>query len=311
MGTGSQCLPIAREPENLTIPGHGGGPGRAPCAIRAHPVQPCLRLLQRVRPAFPKQWRDPAERAALLSSRAWRQNRARTVRDRAAEGRRSAILARGGPRALPNLAREVVGRNPDVIVAIGGPITQAISAATGTIPIVASGDTSLAVVPGLARPGGNITGVRVDVGWEIYGKRLQSFKEAVPSVSKVAFLDLRTFWESAAGQQVREELRKASQILEISLSDIPVEESNIVRISARIRRNRPGPAGRDHRQRHKRVGSVPAVDRRAGREKPLAGDVSLSSLGGGGRLMAYGTDLVELWRRLAAANSSGQTAPQL
>lgn len=27
MGTGSQCLPIAREPENLTIPGHGGGPG--------------------------------------------------------------------------------------------------------------------------------------------------------------------------------------------------------------------------------------------------------------------------------------------
>ena len=44
MGTGSQCLPIAREPENLTIPGHGGGPGRVPCAIRAHPVQPLLRL---------------------------------------------------------------------------------------------------------------------------------------------------------------------------------------------------------------------------------------------------------------------------
>ena len=32
MGTGSQCLPIAREPQNLTIPGHGGGPGTAPCA---------------------------------------------------------------------------------------------------------------------------------------------------------------------------------------------------------------------------------------------------------------------------------------
>jgi hypothetical protein len=44
MGTGSQCLPIAREPENLTIPGHGGGPGRVPCAIHAHPVQPLLRL---------------------------------------------------------------------------------------------------------------------------------------------------------------------------------------------------------------------------------------------------------------------------
>jgi hypothetical protein len=40
MGTGSQCLRIAREPQNLTIPRHGGGPGAAPCAIRAHPVRP-------------------------------------------------------------------------------------------------------------------------------------------------------------------------------------------------------------------------------------------------------------------------------
>jgi putative ABC transport system substrate-binding protein len=122
----------------------------------------------------------------------------------------------GRPEGFADLAREVVNRNPDVIVAIGGPITQAVSAATGTIPIVATGDTSLAVVPSLARPGGNITGVRVDVGWEIYGKRLQILKEAVPSASKVAFLDLRTFRESAAGQQVREELRKASRLLEIS-----------------------------------------------------------------------------------------------
>jgi hypothetical protein len=47
MGTGSQRLPIAREPQNLTISGHGGGPGTAPCAIRAHPVQPLLRLRER------------------------------------------------------------------------------------------------------------------------------------------------------------------------------------------------------------------------------------------------------------------------
>ena len=86
-----------------------------------------------------------------------------------------------------------------MIVAIGGPITLAVSAATGTIPIVASGDTSLAVVPPLARPGGNITGIRV-TGSEIYGKRLQILKEAVPSASRVAYLDIRTFWESAAGQ---------------------------------------------------------------------------------------------------------------
>ena len=48
----------------------------------------------------------------------------------------------GRPEGFADLAREVVSRNPDVIVAIGGPITLAVSAATGTIPIVASGDTA-------------------------------------------------------------------------------------------------------------------------------------------------------------------------
>jgi hypothetical protein len=38
-------------------------------------------------------------------------------------------------------------------------------------------------------------------------------------------LDIRTFWESAGGRQIRKELRKASQTLEISLTDILVEES--------------------------------------------------------------------------------------
>jgi putative ABC transport system substrate-binding protein len=48
----------------------------------------------------------------------------------------------------------------------------------------------------LARPGGNITGVSLyDV--EIYGKRLQILKEAVPSASKIAWLDPRRAWEGA------------------------------------------------------------------------------------------------------------------
>jgi putative tryptophan/tyrosine transport system substrate-binding protein len=132
----------------------------------------------------------------------------------------------GRPEGFADLAREVVSRNPDVILAIGGPITLAVGAATGTIPIVATGtDTSSGAVPSLARPGGNITGVRVELGPEINGKRLQILKEAVPSASKVAYLDIRTFWESASGRQIREELRKASQILEIALIDVLVVES--------------------------------------------------------------------------------------
>ena len=205
----------------------------------------------------------------------------------------------GRPAIFADLAREVVSQNPDVIVAIGGPITQAVSAATGTIPIVASGDTSLAVVPSLARPGGNITGVRVDVGFEIYGKRLQIVKEALPSASKVAFLDLRTFSESYAGQQVREELRKASRLLQISLTDVLVEESTpseYQRVFGEIARDRPEAI------------IVSDISELVPYRQLIVELVEKSRLPAmypfrlwveAGGLMAYGTDLVELWRRLA------------
>jgi ABC-type uncharacterized transport system substrate-binding protein len=43
----------------------------------------------------------------------------------------------------------------------------------------------------LARPGGNITGVSVDVGFEQWPKRLQLLKEALPHLSRVGFLQTR------------------------------------------------------------------------------------------------------------------------
>jgi putative ABC transport system substrate-binding protein len=204
----------------------------------------------------------------------------------------------GRPEGFANLAREVVSRSTDVIVAIGGPITLAVSAATGTIPIVASGDTSLAVVPPLARPGGNITGVRM-TGSEIYGKRLQILKEAVPSASKVAYLDIRTFWESAAGQQDREELRKASRLLEISLTDVLVEESTSSeyrRVFSEIAQNGPDAiivSGTSELGPYRQL-IVELVEK--GR-LPAMYPFRLWVEAGG--LMAYGTDLVELWRRMA------------
>ena len=46
-----------------------------------------------------------------------------------------------------------------------------------------------------------MTGVTVELGEEIKGKRLQILKGAVPSASKVADLDMRSFWESATGKR--------------------------------------------------------------------------------------------------------------
>jgi putative ABC transport system substrate-binding protein len=138
-----------------------------------------------------------------------------------------------------DLAREVVNRNPDVIVATTNSVAQALRAASATIPIVWIGADAIrdAVVTSLARPGGNITGVNL-YDYEIWGKRLQILKEAVPSASKVAFLLMRGTWESDSGQQLRE----LSQRLEISLIGMPLQQSTpseYQRVFAEIAGHRP------------------------------------------------------------------------
>jgi putative tryptophan/tyrosine transport system substrate-binding protein len=43
----------------------------------------------------------------------------------------------------------------------------------------------------------------VDAGEEIWGKRLELLKEAIPGLSRVSFLCNRIFWDSNAGWQAR------------------------------------------------------------------------------------------------------------
>jgi len=132
----------------------------------------------------------------------------------------------GRPEGFANLAREVIGRNPDVIVAQTNPVALAVRAATGTIPIVWVGVNAIALglVTNLARPGGNITGVSL-YDAEIYAKRLQILKEAVPSASKVAFLTPRRAWEGIYGQAFQPAYQEASRRLQISLIPMLLQES--------------------------------------------------------------------------------------
>ena len=84
----------------------------------------------------------------------------------------------------------MVSRKPDVIIVNLNDLVKAFAAATATIPIVAIVGDPIAggLVTNLAHPGGNITGVSVNAGIEIYGKRLQILKETMPSAAKVAYL---------------------------------------------------------------------------------------------------------------------------
>ena len=124
-----------------------------------------------------------------------------------------------------DLAREVVSRSPDVIVAVTNPTALAIRAATGTIPIVWIGADAIrfGLVTNLAHPGGNITGVsRYDL--EFYGKFLQILKEVVPSASRLGWLMPRRVWEGSYGQVTQRAFQDAAERLGVALVPMLVQE---------------------------------------------------------------------------------------
>jgi putative ABC transport system substrate-binding protein len=97
--------------------------------------------------------------------------------------------AGGDPTRLDAAVAEIIQLKPDVIVTFGL-AAMAARRATETIPIVIAGITdpvNLGLVPSLARPGGNVTGV--SLGEFLRGKLMQIFKEMVPEMRRVAILD--------------------------------------------------------------------------------------------------------------------------
>ena len=91
---------------------------------------------------------------------------------------------------IAELARELVGLKVDVIVASTDVAIAAVKRETQTIPIVmaiSSDPVGTGLVASLARPGGNVTG-NSTISPELSGKRLELLMEAVPGLSRLAFL---------------------------------------------------------------------------------------------------------------------------
>jgi ABC-type uncharacterized transport system substrate-binding protein len=77
-----------------------------------------------------------------------------------------------------------------VLLVQSTPANLAAKAATGSVPIVMVGvadPVGAGLIPNLARPGGNITGI-TNIGAELAGKRLEILKELIPSLSKAAVM---------------------------------------------------------------------------------------------------------------------------
>ena len=205
--------------------------------------------------------------------------------------------AEGHHERYADLAREIVTRNPDLIVTGTNPVVIVFKAATSTIPVVAFmlDPLKAGLVTSLARPGGNLTGITLDAGIEIWGKRLEMLKEAIPSTARAAFLGMREGWEGSSGQV----LRDAGSQLGISLVFMLPQNgtpSEIERVFAAMEQQRPDAvlvSGEGDLYAHRQLIVELAEKNRLPAMCPYRDYVEA------GGLMAYTVDLAELLRRMA------------
>jgi putative ABC transport system substrate-binding protein len=108
------------------------------------------------------------------------------------EGSNLSVDSRGFGLAVEELeaaAFEVVQKKPDAIYSGGTAANRAVKRATTTIPIVVSSDDMIRehLVPSLARPGGNITGISI-LAPELDEKRLEFLINIAPGIRNIGAL---------------------------------------------------------------------------------------------------------------------------
>ena len=194
------------------------------------------------------------------------------------------------------LAQDVVSTHPDLIIVIA--IAAQFKLATTTIPIVTtSSDPIVAgLVPSLARPGGNITGVSVDAGIQIWGKRLGLLVEATPKHANTRFLSSQPAWERFEASAVREAASQASISLAGALLTDPLNEAAYQRVFTSMEQERVDTLVVSSEAEHlaHRVTLVElAAKSRIPTIYPFREFVDI------GGLMAYSVDLEDTFRRIA------------
>jgi putative ABC transport system substrate-binding protein len=121
---------------------------------------------------------------------------------------------------VPDLAKELVDLKCDVILAASQYAFVAAMKATTTTPIVGIDLENDPVASGwvrsLARPGGNFTGLFLDLP-ELGGKQIELLKEVVPSLSKPGAL-----WDSVIGEAQFRATQTAAQAARVTLHSLPI-----------------------------------------------------------------------------------------
>jgi putative ABC transport system substrate-binding protein len=203
--------------------------------------------------------------------------------------------AEGRPEHYPDIVAEAVRRTPDVILTVSSRLARLFQAATTTIPIVAFTADPIAghLVTNLARPGGNLTGLSVDVGEGLLSKQLELLQEAVPGLARVALLGLS---QPSGLRQLLEGAQQLGLTVQHVRMDGPYQEAQYVaafqamtakQMHAMLVIDQP-----EHGVNRQRIVELAASHRLPG----MYPSRQFVEVGG---LMSYGANTQDLWRRMA------------
>ena len=203
----------------------------------------------------------------------------------------------GQEERAPALAAELVSLKPDLMVVAFTANVRAAKQATGTIPIVMTNvidPVGRGLVPSLARPGGNVTGLALTAGMEMMGKYLQLLKEALPMASRVAVLFTAPATPADPGG-FRREIEAAAPALNVALEFYravdPAEFEGTFAAMTKARAEAllvvPDPFATIHAQR--------IVDLATQRKLPVVSDRPFIPAGG---LLSYDANQPDIWRRI-------------
>ena len=196
---------------------------------------------------------------------------------------------------LPQLAHELVTLKCDVLLAAAPYAIRAVMSATRTIPIVGIDLESDPVESGwarsLSRPGGNLTGVFLDLP-ELGGKLIQLLTEAVPGLSRGGVM-----WDSTIGDVQVRATEAAARTAGVTLRSLAIQRVEDVK-DAFDRAAREGLHGVV-------ILSSPLMNAQRSQITSLALQMRLPTISlftlfpRSGGLMAYGPNLPEMYKRAA------------
>jgi len=137
-------------------------------------------------------------------------------------------FAAGDDSLIKGFVADLVRRPVDIIVATGTREVAAAKQATSTIPIVTfvtPDPVGMGVAHSLARPGGNVTGLTT-MDAEIYGKRTELLKQAVPNLSRVGVLISGRQPLYMRGSSWAQTFETAAHSLGVGLEIVEADENN-------------------------------------------------------------------------------------